>query len=175
MQLHAFDPFCSQLVYTIERIINMPPYGRGGVGNIQAVTQEKERAATDLEANERTEESTSSSQLPNHSQGSSQQYASAGRGGAGNFYFANNNNNDMQPEDGPGGSKSTDQSTRTPGRGGAGNYEFAAYGSREAAAFERAREQRSQERIAQDVEKDVEQRLAIPQRAKLAQTQMYKR
>ena len=156
----------------------MPVYGRGGAGNIQVLTQEKDRIATDLEANKTIEEPTSSSQLPNTARGSNLQYAYAGRGGAGNFYSAKDKNN-VQPPAGRDDSSSTriypGKSTQPPGRGGAGNYEFATDGNIDAAAIERVREQRSRERTTQDVEKVVEQQLAVPPKAKLAQTPMQKR
>jgi hypothetical protein len=152
----------------------MPSYGRSGAGNIEAVAREKERITTDLEANGDAKDCPSSSQLPNNSQAANQQYARAGRGGAGNFYSANEIL-DTQSPDGPGDIKSTSQSTQTPGRGGASNYGFAANGSKEAAALERIRELRSEERISKDIAKDVEKQLAIPQKTKLAQNQTYKR
>jgi hypothetical protein len=152
----------------------MPSYGRGGAGNIEAVAQEKERITIDSEANKDAKDCASSSQLPNISQGSSQQYANTGCGGAGNVYSANEIH-DMQSPDGPDDIKSTGRSTQSLGRGGDGNYGCAADGSREAAALERMREQRSQERITKDIEKDVEQQLAIPQKAKLARKQTYRR
>lgn len=174
---HSTIPFT--LHYLIVKIIViMPSYGRGGAGNIEAVSRDKERITTDLEANEDAKESISAGQLPNISQGSSQQYARAGRGGAGNFY-STKEKTDLQPLDGPDDSKTTktylSQSTQTLGRGGAGNYEFAVDRSREAAILEEANVQLSKGRITQDIEKDVEQQLAIPQKAKLAQTQFYKR
>ena len=149
----------------------MPSYGRGGVGNIQAVAQQTERIAADVEANERIEESSGATHLPSDNLQERQQFVHAGRGGAGNFYTADEMK-ETQRFDGISGGKpieaSSGLSTKIAGRGGAGNYEFAAIGNEQQTATERIKEQQTRERLKQDIVKDVSEQLAMPQKAKLA-------
>ena len=149
----------------------MPSYGRGGVGNIQAVAQQTERIAADVEANERIEESSGANHLPSDNLQERQQYVRAGRGGAGNFYNANEIN-DAQPSGEISGGKSIEASsalsTEVAGRGGAGNYEFATIGNEQQIATERVKDQQTRERLKQNIVKDVSEQLAMPQKAKLA-------
>ena len=138
----------------------MPSYGRGGAGNIQAVAQDKDRIAADLEANVRVDENDA---IINSNE-ASQEYMHSGRGGAGNFYSAAEVSMGTSHEE-----PLPAQGTRTAGRGGAGNYGFAASTNEQEAALEIAKTNFSRKRIAQTVEKDVNEQLAMPPQAKLAQ------
>jgi hypothetical protein len=156
----------------------MPSYGRGGVGNIQAVAQQSERIAADVESNESIEESITASHISDIIQRERHQYVYAGRGGAGNFYNADEMK-ETQPSDGIRGAKptkaSSSMSTNVAGRGGAGNYQFAAIGNEQQIVTERMKEQQTREKLKQDIVKDVSEQLAMPQKAKLPRSQMHKR
>lgn len=145
----------------------MPAYGRGGAGNIHAVAQEKERIATDLEANAGIQESGTQTDASSIHQGASQQYRHAGRGGAGNYETIADVKEQQSNDEITGGSiQST--TTRTAGRGGAGNYDFAAATTSKAAAREQIEEDLTREIITQKVEENVDQHLAMPPQAKIA-------
>ena len=157
----------------------MPSYGRGGAGNIQVVAQQTERIAADVEANESAAEATAASHLSSQDiHLERQQYVHAGRGGAGNLYTADQMQ-EAQPSDGLSGGKtlkaSSTSSTTVAGRGGAGNYKFAVTGREQQIAMQRQKEEETRERLKQDILKDVSEQLSMPQKAKLAQSHMYKR
>lgn len=153
----------------------MPSYGRGGAGNIKAVTQQKERIAADVEANASVEDSGIGGDLTRISQGATGQYVKSGRGGAGNFYDPAEVPTEVETSTQLAVGKPAEQHTaRTAGRGGAGNYESAANSGKQSAAAEEAKETLFRERIAADVEKVINQELAIPQNAKLAQSRSLK-
>lgn len=154
----------------------MPPYGRGGAGNIQAVASERERVTTDLEANESVAGPTIASQITSTPRRPSQQNVYSGRGGAGNFYTVHKESNmkaSYEVDDPECTKTCPGQKTRTPGRGGAGNFDFAANASEESNALAKAKDQEMRKEIAQNIKKDVEQQLAMPQKAKLAHTSSY--
>lgn len=152
-------------------------YGRGGAGNLQAVAQRKERAASDLEANENVDEALSAGNEIEVSQRETQQYVQAGRGGAGNYHAASDIKEQQLLKHIP-SSKLVEafqeEGSRTAGRGGAGNYYFAAIKAKEAAALDKAKEDLSRAKISQDVEKGVRDQLAMPQQARLAQNRTLK-
>jgi hypothetical protein len=126
------------------------------VGNIQAVAQQTERIAADLEANEGIASATTASHVSSGSlTRERQQYVHAGRGGAGNLYTADQMQ-EGQPSDGINGVKpmkaGSNLSTKIAGRGGAGNYEFAVTASEHQIAMERKKEGETRERLKQDIE-----------------------
>lgn len=153
------------------------PYGRGGAGNIQATEQERDRIAEDLEANEAAALTDGSvplqSELPERDQ---QQYARTGRGGAGNFHDPSEVK-DEEPSEGLGGKPAPKDPgvTRTAGRGGAGNYLFASTENERQAAAEKAQEEREQEQLSEIIVKVVDDKLEVPQPAKVAQHQVHSR
>ena len=157
----------------------MPSYGRGGVGNIQAVAQQAESLVADVEANETSAEAItandpSSGGLPRERQ----QYVHAGRGGAGNLYTADQRQ-EQQPSDGSSGGKPMEarpgMSSTVAGRGGAGNYEFAVTASEQQMAMQRQKEEEMREMLKEDIVKDVGEQLAVPPKAKLARSQVERR
>ena len=160
-------------------VLIMPSYGRGGAGNIQAVAQQSERTAADVEANESTAEAIAASHLSSQDiRRERQQYAHAGRGGAGNLYSADQMQ-EAHPSDGLSGGKtmkaSSTSSTKVAGRGGAGNYEFAVTGREQQIAMQRQKEEETRERLKEDIVKDVGQQLAVPPKARLARSQVHRR
>ncbi|KAK5135475.1 hypothetical protein LTR08_005263 [Meristemomyces frigidus] len=167
-------------------------YGRGGAGNIQAVAQETARASADLEANEKPTQSDHVGPPEDNSAREEQQYAHTGRGGAGNYYSPKDltksgNFSDAHRShilgDGtlpPATSMAADSGSAPPsyntaqpsgetirsyGRGGAGNYAFGA--GEGDAARKKAQEEQIKERLQADIERSVEQSLAVPEKAKL--------
>lgn len=146
----------------------MPAYGRGGVGNIQAVAQEKERIATDVEANAGVQESQTPSDAPSISQGPSPQYRHAGRGGAGNYETVSEANEQQSKNETGDGKLVQSTTTLTAGRGGAGNYDFAAATRSKEVARGQLEEELTREIVGQKVEENVDHHLAMPQQAKIA-------
>ena len=149
----------------------MPPYGRGGAGNIQAIEQENGRIATDLAANQPPADSHQTESRPADTLlRDEQQYTRIGRGGLGNLHPTQEmGETSNRPSTGSIRSKETQASNlRTHGRGGAGNYAFSEDGSHTETARKQAQEHQSREKMKQDVENNVNEHLAFPQKAKLA-------
>ena len=159
----------------------MPSFGRGGVGNIEALQREKERVSQDVEAQQSNADKHLESQ---HSEPAQvQEYAHLGRGGMGNYYspkelvetgkFSSTASRDSPPEKtDQNSSQSSTQPPRTGlsrmvGRGGAGNYEWGDAESRTHAALTQAEEDKKQEQIKAMVEEGVKEQLAFPQKAKV--------
>lgn len=172
------------------------PYGRGGAGNIQALEQENTKISGDHEANQ---QAARFDPLPaEYSEKEEQQYAHTGRGGAGNLYspkdlsqsghFSDAHRSHIlgdgtQPPansmEAVGGSQppsynaaqssSSISSTRTYGRGGAGNWSFGVSEDEERAARKRMQEIEAKEKLEVDVENQVKESLAMPQKAKLSE------
>ena len=155
----------------------MPPYGRGGAGNINAVEQAKAKIAADLEANGQSALTADSFDRQGEGLVRSEReeeepvYKHSGRGGAGNYYSPTEFGGE-----GAVASKSSAQgtssaapvsNTRTPGRGGAGNYAFGV-SEDESDARKRMEEKRKGEKLREDVERGVNERLALPRKARVS-------
>ncbi|KAK4635210.1 hypothetical protein CLAFUW4_01398 [Fulvia fulva] len=163
----------------------MPYAGRGGAGNIQAVEQEKNRIAADLEAGQAAAESISQPPPPREEK----QYAHSGRGGAGNYYnpkelsntgvykdsgFSQRVGNEVNtlgheplPHDG--------EQVKKVGRGGAGNYAAFDASEGQTRALEKRLEadREMREMVKKDVEERVKSTLAEPPKAKIARGEPY--
>ena len=125
-----------------------------------------------------------------------QQYAHTGRGGMGNYYspkelsqtghFSDAHRSHILGDgtlppvdaaDKSGGSTGAPPSyntaqpaaeqTRTVGRGGAGNFFFGVSESEEKAARKRIEEEKRREKLKEDIERGVQDQLAMPPKAKL--------
>jgi hypothetical protein len=148
----------------------MPPYGRGGAGNIQAIEQENARIAADLEANQSSADNALNERLPAGlpSHKVAQPYTHTGRGGAGNFV----DSKDLRQEDISGHRSNADPAGTMAGarygRGGAGNHEFIAGLKNQEDAKQREGEHITREQLKEEIEKGVKESLAMPQKAKLA-------
>ncbi len=147
----------------------MPWYGRGA-GNIQAAEREKARIAADVEAN--SSPTSSSTESPSSLQTPSSQQTSpyTGRGGAGNYFVpvAKMDHIDVSADasftsirEGIAGS------SKTIGRGGVGNYAAHAAEGEQKEKNAEMRQKDQRQRLQLDIEKGVEEALAMPQRAKL--------
>lgn len=149
----------------------MPYYGRGGAGNIQAASQEKERMAADPEA-----------QLSNAEQplanapstgGDEKPYQRSGRGGAGNYFTSSDNAKlPASQADVDAASKplSPSEAPVKYGRGGAGNINFASGEKAERENFVKSEEQKMKDRVANAVENYVDGGLQVPEKARLPST-----
>ena len=148
----------------------MPAYGRGGAGNFQAVTQEKQRIAADNEAQESTAETSHPADYKSQDP-KTEQYKRAGRGGAGNYYCADDAMSSEKAEQSvlDAGRKQQTSPIAPPkyGRCGAGNIAFA--GGRKGEEDERVQTEvdKMRERVAKAVENHVEEGLAFPEKAKV--------
>lgn len=173
--------------------------GRGGFGNIASVAEANERSSADLEANQQSAESAAQpSAFTDSIAQQEQQYAHSGRGGAGNYYSPKELNakgqfsdahrshiigdGTLAPSDSTNTSappsynaveKARNEPTRTYGRGGAGNYSFGVSESEERAARKRIDEEQKRERLREEIERGVEEGLAVPQQAKLPAGEPY--
>jgi hypothetical protein len=161
----------------LEEIYTMPPYGRGGAGNIQALEQEKARIAADLEANQLSADIHTKGLQPSDSLQHEEQrpYAHTGRGGMGNLVDAQDLKQRIEPTNtAPVSSRTAGVSaTATYGRGGAGNRNFSE-GLREGeAAKQREGEHLNREKLREDIERGVKESLAMPQKAKVAGSEPY--
>ncbi|KAK6434556.1 hypothetical protein LTR95_009255 [Oleoguttula sp. CCFEE 5521] len=150
--------------------------GRGGAGNIQAVQQEKDRIADDLESGSKTAAKERSNVVEGKQ--SDQQYAHSGRGGAGNYYShkelsESGNFSTGEAAVRASGSTASTQPVRKYGRGGAGNYEFSSTVFVQAKAQDKAVEADRRARLQDDIEKGVSEQLAFPSKAKLPGTEPY--
>ena len=156
----------------------MPSYGRGGAGNIQALaTQQKElpkgqpKSPSDLEANRSPslDDALASQIIADsrraQSEQQGQQYAHTGRGGMGNF--AESKELSKVPSVADDALRGLDSVNNalfgTYGRGGAGNREYRE--GQEARKENVARARR--ESLRAEVERDVEEGLAMPAKAKV--------
>lgn len=150
------------------RLPTMPYYGRGGAGNIQAAAQEKERIASDPEA----QLSTANQPLPNPPSitEDDQAYKRSGRGGAGN-YFASSDDAKLPASQAEIDAASKPLSPREAppkyGRGGAGNINFASDGKANRDELVRNEEQKMQHKVAKAVESFVDDGLQVPEKARL--------
>ena len=142
----------------------MVSYGRGGAGNFQAVQQANAQISADLEANQAAAGSLQSDYLAERQQ---RQYAYSGRGGIGNVYSTNELKETAPASEVETTTQGSEETTRTAGRGGAGNYEYAANDNKGKAEREHTEEARSRQKLKQDIERCVEEQLAMPQKAKL--------
>jgi hypothetical protein len=148
----------------------MPPYGRGGAGNIQAIEQENARIAADLEANQSATDNALNDRLTSgiSTQKEAQPCTHTGRGGAGNFV----DSKDLRQEDISGHRSNADASGTVAGakygRGGAGNHEFIAALKEQEDAKQLEGEHITREQLKQEIERVVKESLAMPQKAKLA-------
>lgn len=174
-------------------LTKMPPYGRGGAGNYEAVQRENEKVSQDLEANQGAADSATSSYLPpDIAEKGEAQYAHTGRGGAGNYYspqdlsktgnFDGAETSHILGDGTPAPSESV-RPTAAPafdgmltavggptpktGRGGAGNYDFGINEAERKAARQHQESDVKQQRLKEDVEKGVKEQLAFPSKAKL--------
>ncbi|KAF2484234.1 hypothetical protein BDY17DRAFT_323102 [Neohortaea acidophila] len=155
----------------------MPWYGRGA-GNIQAAQQGQARMAEDLEANHQPVRPSLTRSLtcptcqkcedPSHER----YYFAGGRGGAASYTAAPAHHFQQLDSAAEASFKSIRNGTceataKTQGRGGLGNY-AAGLVEREEDAKRKGRKLDSQrERLRLDVEKGVDDALAMPARAKL--------
>lgn len=147
----------------------MPYYGRGGAGNIQAATQEKERAASDPEAQLPTAEDVGPA--PQRNGQDEQAYKRTGRGGAGNYHSPSN---DVKL---PVYQAEIDAASRAAplpgeaapkyGRGGAGNINFAAGEKNARDGQVESEELKMREKVAKAVENYVGDELQVPEKARL--------
>lgn len=160
----------------------MPPYGRGGTGNIRALAQETSNSITknspsDLEANRSPslDEAIEAQVLAdclraqNELPDGQRQYAHTGRGGMGNYVESRElskvassvGENDIPMSNGLGSSGAY-------GRGGAGNREFSANVREEEQKRRDVVEAAARERVRADVEKDVSEKLSMPAKVLVA-------
>ena len=171
----------------------MASYGRGGAGNFQAVELAKSKISTDLEANHRAAEACLQAPSPSDVLAKEpQQYAYRGRGGMGNLYSPKELKEAAPTRVEEYIVQSAEKTTRTAGRGGAGNYEFATNESKSKAEHERTKEAQSREQLKRDMyvipgrtsqhcladpeiisEKQVQEKLAMNQKAKLLGGEQY--
>lgn len=174
----------------------MPPYGRGGAGNYEAIQRENEKISNDLEANQVAAESATSSFIPpDIADKNEAQYAHTGRGGAGNYYSPQEltqkgtfggaqtshvlgdgtplPSDDVRPAAAP-AHDGVPSAVKT-GRGGAGNmnYDIGINEAERKAAREHEEADRKQQALKDDVEKGVKESLAFPSKAKLPGGQPY--
>lgn len=172
----------------------MPPYGRGGAGNYDAVQRENEKIANDLESSQSAAESAMDSYMPpDIAEKGEAQYAHTGRGGAGNYYSPQDlsqtgnfsgadtshilgdgtpapPSEDAKPAAPPafdGMPSATGGPTAKTGRGGAGNFDFGINEAERKAAREHEEADQKQQKLRDDVEKGVKEHLAFPSKAKL--------
>lgn len=148
----------------------MPYHGRGGAGNTQAATQEKERIASDPEAQLSAAQEPLSN--PPLSEGHDDQpYKRSGRGGAGNFFTPSDEAKlPIQEAEIDAASKPTVNPGSAPakyGRGGAGNINFATGEKDERNEKVKNEELKMQEKVAKAVEDFVEEGLQVPEKARL--------
>nr|OQO17749.1 hypothetical protein B0A51_13791 [Rachicladosporium sp. CCFEE 5018] len=150
--------------------------GRGGAGNIQAVQQEKDRIANDLESGSKTvaKERPTVAEVKHNDQ----QYAHSGRGGAGNYYSPKELSESGKFSTGDAastasGSIASTQLVRKYGRGGAGNYEFSGTGPAQAKAQDEVAEADRRRRLQDAIEKGVSEQLTFPSKAKLSGVEPY--
>ncbi|KAK3055531.1 hypothetical protein LTR09_003451 [Extremus antarcticus] len=143
----------------------MPPYGRGGAGNIQTIEQENAKVAADLEANQSSAEKYTTEQLPPKRE--EQQYKRTGRGGAGNMVDSNVSKKDDLVGSGPTPKPVGATGPARYGRGGAGNHDYSDGIWRSENARKTEKEHASREKLQQAIEKGVEESLAMPQKARL--------
>lgn len=156
----------------------MPYAGRGGAGNIQAVEEANKRIAEDIEANHPGAETLNTQPAPT----SDEQYARVGRGGAGNFYNPQDDSDTNRIGLGDGinslGSGPIETSRKTAvsnpeptknfGRGGAGNFLFDSSENQDRALRRQLEEdEQKKQEVKEQVEKGVEETLAMPPKAKL--------
>lgn len=168
-------------------------YGRGGAGNFQAVVQEKARIAKDVEANQHAVESNTEGLPAVNTDCQEQQYAHTGRGGIGNWYspkelkekghFSDAHRSHILGDGTQAPADSTDsgappsyntaapsvETTRTYGRGGAGNFSFGVSEGEERMARKRMQQEETKEKLKADIEKDVQDSLAMPEKAKISE------
>ncbi|KAF2718306.1 hypothetical protein K431DRAFT_306207 [Polychaeton citri CBS 116435] len=163
------------------------PYGRGGAGNIQAFAEQQPQPSSqkssevDLEANRQPTTPTAEPSQSYSEQQQQKEYAHTGRGGAGNWYsprelsekgnFHDSNLHTAAGRSASGSSLSAAGdagSARPLGRGGAGNYYGYGADSEVRASLRRREEEAKRERLYEDIERGVEETLAMPQRARLA-------
>lgn len=145
-------------------------YGRGGAGNINTVSAQNARIAEDLEANQSPSDSfTTASPLE------IQQPSYIGRGGSGNYA---DRKESKHWDDLGRAEEATFASMRqqtgqarspTYGRGGAGNFASGAPAveSKLKASRKNTEDELKRDKLQQDIEREVEERLAMPQKAKL--------
>ncbi|EME89106.1 uncharacterized protein MYCFIDRAFT_193103 [Pseudocercospora fijiensis CIRAD86] len=146
--------------------------GRGGAGNILVQQQQAKRGADDLEANQQIIATSADSSLPREKQ----QYAHTGRGGAGNWYSPQELKQTGTYDDGLPAAAASAQAQQTAaepvrryGRGGAGNMSFGVSEDEEHAIGNRmAEEEAKREKVAADVEANVNAMLAEPPKARLS-------
>ena len=147
----------------------MPYYGRGGAGNIQAATQEKERATSDPEAQLATAEE--ASPTPQFIGQDEQAYKRTGRGGAGNYHSQSDDVKlPVYEAEIDAASKAAPPPGEMPakyGRGGAGNINFATGEKTERDGQIESEELKMKERVAKAVENYVGDELQVPEKAKL--------
>lgn len=150
----------------------MPPYGRGGAGNIEVQQSEEKRIAEDVEAQQSVQTSEQASSHP--------EYAYSGRGGAGNIYspkqlaetgsFVSQSStaagqSRLKAADSTrsGSSNNTAIVARMTGRGGIGNYDWSSW---EAENDDQAQVEEAKKReIEQSVAEGVAIQLAPPPKA----------
>lgn len=146
----------------------MPYYGRGGAGNIQAAAQEKEKAASDPEAQLSTAEKPLS-HPPSIGQ-DGETYKRSGRGGAGNYFTASDDAKlpvEQAEIDAASKPMSPSEAPAKYGRGGAGNINFASGEQAGRDELVKAEEQKMREKVATAVENYVEEGLQVPEKARL--------
>lgn len=152
-------------------IDTMPYYGRGGAGNIQTAAQEKERIASDPEA----QLSSAEQPLPNIAATTQddQAYKRAGRGGAGNYFTTSDVAKvpaDQAELDAASKPLSPTDAPPKYGRGGAGNIGFASGEKADRDEVVKNEEQKMRDRVAKAVEDYVEEGLQVPEKARLPGT-----
>lgn len=149
----------------------MPYYGRGGAGNIQAATQEREKVASDTEA-----QLSSAEQPLSHAPSTGQDeqtYKRSGRGGVGNYFTASDDAKlplDQAEIDAASKPMSPSEVPAKYGRGGVGNINFASGEQSGRDEIIKAEEQKMREKVATAVENYVEEGLQVPEKARLPRT-----
>ncbi|KXT03833.1 hypothetical protein AC578_8926 [Pseudocercospora eumusae] len=154
--------------------VDMP--GRGGAGNILVQQQQAKRDAGDLEANQQIiDQSATAASADSSLPREEQQYAYTGRGGAGNWYRAQELKQTGTYDDRLPAAVSAQaqqaavEPVRKYGRGGAGNMSFGVSEDEERAIRKRMEEEEAKrEKVAADVEANVNAMLPEPPKAKLS-------
>ncbi|KAF7194871.1 hypothetical protein HII31_01604 [Pseudocercospora fuligena] len=150
--------------------------GRGGAGNILVQQQQAKRGAEDLEANQQIiDQSATATSADSSLPREKQQYAYTGRGGAGNWYSPQELKQTGTYDDRlPAAASAQAQQAavepvRKYGRGGAGNMSFGVSEDEERAIRKRMEEEEAKrEKVAADVEANVNAMLPEPPKAKLS-------
>ena len=145
--------------------------GRGGAGNIDTAAKENARIAEDLEASQSAADSFAQTSSPTDYL-KRQEPSYVGRGGAGNYGGVKEADHwaDLgRAEEETFAKIRRDSQPQSPtyGRGGAGNYAAGTAEGRQNIARKRTEDEIKSAKLKEEVEKGVQEQLAMPQKAKL--------